>query len=214
LKESKRLASASVPQKQRTRADSQDKICKAALETLVQEGFGGTSARAIARRGGFNQATIYYHFPDLTHLLLATIDTVSLARLEVYRTELAYISTVTELVATMTRMYQEDVASGLITAVQELVAGSSSSPTLGQELVSRMDPWVELAEDVVRRLLDGSPLAQVVPVGDVAYALVSLYFGVETLSHLDRDRSRSKELFETGARLAPLADNILEGFRG
>ena len=45
-------------------------IVKAALETLREEGFAGASSRAIARRGGFNQALIFYHFGSLANLLL------------------------------------------------------------------------------------------------------------------------------------------------
>src|SRR5947208_16019504 len=47
------------------------RIVMAAVETLKQEGFAGTSARAVARTGGFNQALVFYHFGSMTELLLA-----------------------------------------------------------------------------------------------------------------------------------------------
>jgi len=61
----------------------------------------------------------------------------------------------------------------------------------------------------LRSLLKGSFLESVLPTGDLAYAAVALYFGIETLTHLDGDRSRAEALFDTGRQLAPIADAML-----
>ena len=62
-------------------ATTKERIVVAALETLKEEGFAGTSARAIARRGNFNQALIFYHFGTLNDLLLAALDRTSAERM-------------------------------------------------------------------------------------------------------------------------------------
>jgi AcrR family transcriptional regulator len=49
-------------------------IVEAAVETLKTAGFHGSSAREIARTGGFNQALIFYHFGTVRQLLLAALD--------------------------------------------------------------------------------------------------------------------------------------------
>ena len=72
-----------------------------------------------------------------------------------------------------------------------------------------MEPWVRFAEGVIARLLKGSFLESVLPTGDLAHAAVALYFGIETLTHLDGDRSRAEALFDTGRQLAPIADAML-----
>jgi hypothetical protein len=95
--------------------------------------------------------------------------------------------------------------------VQEIVAGASSSAELGRQIVERMDPWTNFAQEVVERILKGSLFDGLLPAKEVAYALVALYFGVETLSHLDRDRSKADALFDAGRHLAPLADSLLRG---
>ena len=59
---------------------------------------------------------------------------------------------------------------------------------------------------VTRRLLAGTVFEPLLPIHDLAYAAVALYFGVETVTHLQGDRSRAASLFEAGRRLAPLAD--------
>jgi hypothetical protein len=72
-----------------------------------------------------------------------------------------------------------------------------------------MEPWVRFADAVIARLLKGTLIESVLPTGDFAYAAVALYFGIETLTHLDGDRSRAESLFETAKQLAPIADAML-----
>jgi AcrR family transcriptional regulator len=182
---------------------------KAALTTLRTHGFPGTTARAIARTGKLNQALIFYHFGSLDRLLLAALDLTSAQRLARYRSALLNVTSLAETVDVMSRLYAEDVEVGHVAAVQEMVAGGSSVPALRPEVVSRMEPWVEFADEVIQRLLEGSLLESVLPTKDFAYAAVALYFGIETLTHLDGDRSRAEALFDTGKQLAPIADAVL-----
>src|SRR5437588_723332 len=58
-------------------------------------------------------------------------------------------------------------------------------------------------------LLKGTFLDSMLPTADFAYAAVALYFGIETLTHLDGDRSRAEALFDTAKQLAPIADATL-----
>ncbi|TMK57251.1 MAG: helix-turn-helix transcriptional regulator, partial [Actinobacteria bacterium] len=73
-------------------------IADAALETLREEGFAGATSRAIARRGGFNQALIFYHHGSLERLLVAALRQTSEQRLERYREAVAGASTLDELI--------------------------------------------------------------------------------------------------------------------
>src|SRR6266545_2541069 len=65
--------------------DTRARLVEAAIETLKAEGYAGTSARAIARAAGLNQALIFYYFGNLTGLLLAALDETSARRLTRYR---------------------------------------------------------------------------------------------------------------------------------
>jgi AcrR family transcriptional regulator len=195
--------------RRQARTAARARILAAALETLESAGYGGATARAIALTGGFNQALIYYHFESIDDLLIAALEDFSERRLERYRIALRDVTELTPLVATMTSLYEEDVQSGQLAAAQEVVAGSASSRELGERVVSLMDPWFAFAEEVVQRLVHGTLFEGVIPPKELAYALVALYFGVETLTRMDGDRGKAKALFESGARLAPLADLIL-----
>jgi hypothetical protein len=48
----------------------------------------------------------------------------------------------------------------------------------------------------------------VLPPGDVAYAIVALYLGLEMLTHLDGDRSRALGLFAHAKNLASLLEAV------
>jgi AcrR family transcriptional regulator len=193
------------------RADTtRERLVRAALKTLTQEGFFGTTARAIARSGKLNQALIFYHFGSVDRLLLAALDATSRDRLERYRTELAGVTRLSDLVEVMARLYKEDVLSGHITAIQEMVAGGSSMPALRKDVLARMEPWVDFAREVISRVTAGTVVEKLVPVDDLAFSSVALYFGIETITNLGGDRSRAEALFATGRRFAPIADALLQ----
>jgi AcrR family transcriptional regulator len=194
-------------------AATRDAIVAACLATLREGGYAAASARSIARRGGFAQALIYYHFEDLDALLIAALEKASTDRLSRYRQVLGPVTTVAELAEQLTELYREDIAVGHVKAVQEIVAGASSAPERGRRVMDLLQPWHELAEEVIDRLLAGTGLAPLVPAADAAYAALALYMGMETMTHLDGDRAPGERLLEALRRFAPLADGIREGSR-
>lgn len=195
-------------------ATTKERIVAAALETLKEEGFAGTSARAIARRGNFNQALIFYHFGTLNDLLLAALDATSAERMARYREAVRTPGTIEDRIRMATDLYRDDLHTGHITVISELIAGSLARPDLGPEVVARMEPWVELVEEVLSDVLAGSALGGIIQPKPLALGIIALYLGVDLLSHLDRDQSRADALFETAARLAPLLAPVMGGYAG
>src|SRR5215218_10073288 len=125
-------------------AATKRQIVEAALETLKRDGFAGATSRAIARRGGFNQALIFYHFGTLDGLLLTALDKTSEERLTRYREAVAKAETPEELAEVAARVYKEDRDRGHMTVVSQMIAGSVARPELAREMVARMEPWIEL----------------------------------------------------------------------
>lgn len=183
-------------------------LVDAAIATLQDRGFAGTSARAIAERAGSNQGLIFYHFGSVANLLLAALDAVSHSRLEQYGTSVAGTSSLTELVDAATDIFQTDLDAGYLTVLVEMIAGASSSPGLGPEVAARIGPWQEFAQTAVESSLRDSPLAALLPAKDVAYAVVALYLGLEMLSHLDGDRGPALDLFAHARLLAQLIERM------
>jgi AcrR family transcriptional regulator len=193
--------------------DTQARIIEAALDTLKRRGFSGATARAIARRGGFNQALIFYHFGTLNVLLLRALDATSRQRMDAYTALLDESSSVQDLIAAAIRIYQEDLDSGHITVLSEIIAGSLSHPELGPEVLGRMEPWIDFAERAITKVTAGSPWGQMLPARELAFAVVAFYLGIEMLNHLEGNRERAEPLFQMATGLAPLVDSMLGGPR-
>src|SRR5579863_5611902 len=87
-------------------------IAQAALETLKTRGFAGTSAREIAKAGGFNQALIFYHFGSVQKVLLAALDLVSERRMRAYKPAFEAAGTLSELATLAAAIYREDIDNG------------------------------------------------------------------------------------------------------
>jgi AcrR family transcriptional regulator len=195
-------------------ADTKRLLIEAAIETLKEDGYSGASARAIAERAGSNQGLVFYHFGSVAGLLLAALDTVSAERLERYDALVTEVASPTDLVEVASTIFREDLDNGSVTVLAEMIAGASSTPVLGPEVVARIRPWVDFAERAVDRIVGQSALASVLPVGDVAYCIVALYLGLEMLSHLDGERARPLALFSHAARLAGLFQTLSGPFEG
>jgi AcrR family transcriptional regulator len=182
-------------------ADIRSRILDAAFETVRTEGVARASARTIARKGGFNQALIFYHFGSVNDLLLAALDRSAAARMTRYREVLSAASPA-EFASLARRLYVEDVEVGHSTVLAELFAAGGGNPALGAEMLKRLQPWLELAESLIRRFLAGSPFETLVDARAAAGAVLAMYVGIDLLNHLDGDRSRATDLFDSGERLA------------
>jgi AcrR family transcriptional regulator len=187
---------------------TQDKLLEATLEALRTKGFAGASARTIAGLAGVNPGLIFYHYGTLDELLLAAMQRSSEARLERYLPAAEKVSSLAELIELLRDIYREDVASGHVRVVSEMVAGSVSRPELAEPVMAQMQPWVQLAERCVERALEGSPLLSIAPPRDLAMAAVTFYLGANLMSHLGSDSPAVEDLLAAGERAAPLLDLI------
>jgi AcrR family transcriptional regulator len=174
---------------------TKEQIVGAAIETLRTEGFAGTSARAIARTGEFNQALIFYHFGTVNSLLLEALRETSERRMETYTAALEGIDTPEQLLRVAADVYREDVRAGHLTVLSEMIAGSSSAPELGREIAELLRPWMAFAEEAIERAGSGLALADLPPARDLAFAIVALYLGTELLTHLEGDTQQAESMF-------------------
>ena len=190
--------------------ETRARIVEAALQTIREEGVVGTSARAIARAGDFNQALIFYHFGSVQQVMLAAVERISAQRMARYQERLAPVQTLAELVAVGADCHREDVKEGNIRVLSQMLAASSSSPELAAQLQGFFDPWVRLVEDAVTRVLSRTAYEGAVPVHDVAMGVVGMFMGMELLSQLYDTQPSAAALFHTMGALA----SLLEGFLG
>ena len=159
------------------REGTRSRIVEAAVQTIKERGFAATSARAIAATGGFNQALVFYHFGSVNDLLIAALDHTSELRMARYRAAIDSVESLPELLAVASEAYREDLAGGHIKVLAEMIAGASAMPELGPEIAARMQPWITFTEEAVIRVMAGSSVGPLVPSGDLAFAIVSMYLG-------------------------------------
>jgi AcrR family transcriptional regulator len=68
-----------VPQEERTRAMRQ-RLLDAAVESLVELGWSGTTTTVVSRRAGVSRGAQLHHFPTKDDLVLAAVEHLSRAR--------------------------------------------------------------------------------------------------------------------------------------
>lgn len=115
-----------------------------------------------------------------------------------YRAALAGVSSATQLLERLYQLYTEDREH--IAAVRQLVTGAPAR--MGPAILGLLEPWLQFTEEVAGLFLAGWPVAP----RQVALAVLATYMGLETLSHLDGDRSRVEALFDAARPLAAIYD--------
>ncbi len=190
---------------------TKDKILDAALETVRVEGLVGTSARAIAKVGDFNQALVFYHFGSVEELLLAALERANGRRMERFETRLAELDNLPDLVQVARELHAaaDDPDHSALSAI---VAGWSASSELGPRVLATLEPWNELVAGALRRVIDGHPLAAFVPADELAYALAALFLGLEMMARLDPTDQKTDAAFAALAGLANVSAPILDSF--
>lgn len=196
----------------RTGQETRDRIIDAALETVRVEGLVGTSARAIARTGDFNQALVFYHFGSIEELLLAALQRANDRRVERFRDRLNAVNSLGGLVEIASDLHG-NIDDPDHPALVAIVAGWSTSSDVGQRILETLRPWDEMVEAALRRSLADTPFSQIVPTKDLAHAIAAMFLGIELMSRLDRNDCRTDSLFASLSGAAKLATPILDSMR-
>lgn len=188
--------------------DTKARLRAGARQVLVEHGYGAATARAIGEAAGVNQALIFYHYGGVTELLLAVLDESSDQRLGRYQHVLAGTTSLGGLLQAAARLHHEDRESGHVAVLTQLVAGGLADRTLARVVAGRVEPWVDLTEEAVGRVLRRTTLRRLVPARELSYAIVALYLGLEVLGTLAGDHARSDAVLERMRRVGARLDRL------
>jgi AcrR family transcriptional regulator len=197
-----------------SKEDIREKVLRATVASLARHGFARTTARSIAALGGFAPGVIYYYFEDLDALHVAAMEYTSRDREDRYRGSVLDVPDARTLVTRLRELYHEDSDAGHIEAIQELISAARPGTPLAASVAEQTRRWEALAEEVIRALLRGSPLAKLVRPPVVARAVVAYYLGLQTLTYLDGDADRPAAAFAQATRLAAVYDKLPRVRRG
>ncbi len=189
--------------------ETRARIVDATLETIRTEGMLGASARAIARTGGFNQASIYYHFGSINEAVIAALKQMSDERLARYEGRLGDVISLPELVKVAAELHAEDVESGTIRVLSQVMSAAASDDVFAKEIGEVFRPWVEVVGRALRRAVGDTPIGAALPLDDLAYTVSALFIGIELLGKLVPDMAGSAHLFSAIEGIARLVEVML-----
>ncbi|MFG1823262.1 TetR family transcriptional regulator [Microbispora bryophytorum] len=182
--------------------DTRTRLLEGALETLRAQGIAGASARAIATAAGVNQALVFYHFGTVDDLLAAALRHGSEQRVAVYRARFAAVNTLKELLDLGRSLHADERAAGNLTVLAQMLAGSQMDGKLAPATADGLGMWVTEIEEVLGRVLAGSPLAEFVDVAGLARATAAAFVGLELYDGVDKDGA--EQAFDSLEQLAGL----------
>jgi AcrR family transcriptional regulator len=172
-------------------ADTRSKLLAAAAETLRADGIAALSARTIAARGDVNQALIFYHFGTVSALVDAAVRASVDESVAFYREQFAAVTSLVELLHVGRELHEREREAGNVAMMAQLMAGAQSDPVLASAAQYAMSRWTAEIETVVRRLLTGSPLADVTDPAGLARAISAGFIGLELYEGVDAVGART-----------------------
>ncbi|MBB2742736.1 UNVERIFIED_ORG: AcrR family transcriptional regulator [Microbispora rosea subsp. rosea] len=182
--------------------DTRTRLLEGALETLRTQGIAGASARSIASTAGVNQALVFYHFGSVDDLLAAALRHGSEQRVAVYRARFAAVNSLKELLDLGRSLHADEREAGSLAVLAQMLAGSQMDDKLAPATAAGLGMWVAEVEDVLHRVLAGTPLAEFVDVAGLARATAAAFVGLELYEGVDKDGA--ERAFDSLEQLAGL----------
>ncbi len=197
-----------VRKQSRSGQQTRERIIDAALETVRTEGLIGTSARAIARTGGFNQALVFYHFGSVDDLLLSALERANDRRIERFRPKLAEVADLRALVAVAVEL-QASTNDPDEVALSGIVAGWCGKAELMPRIREILQPWDDMVAEALDRSIAHTAIGSLIPTGDLAHAISALFLGMQLMRRFQGDDERARSLLVALSTLAELAEPML-----
>ncbi len=167
-------------------SDTKRRLLDGTITAIGQHGIAGISARTIAAAAGVNQALVFYHFGSVDELLAAACRTGTAERVAHWSPRLRKVRSLRELLEVGRALHAEERALGNVSVLAQMLAGAQTDERLVAPTAEALQVWVDEIEWVLRRLLAGSPFAEVADVPGLARAVSAAFIGLELYDGVDR----------------------------
>jgi len=173
---------ATMDSKTAQRPDAKTELLEAARRVLLESGYAGLSTRAVAAEAGTQMSQIRYHFGSKEGLVLALFEHMNAALIErqsavFRRTDLE----VSEKWARSCDYLDEDLASGYVRVLQELIAVAWSNPAVGEAVRRAHALWHVLIAEVVAEVRARHGALGPFSDREVASLVSAVFIGAEAL---------------------------------
>lgn len=160
-------------------ASTRGLILQAARRRLVEQGYANLSVRDIAADAGVNHALIGYHFQGKQQLVLAVLDEANTRLLERQARMYDTATTASQQWRQACEFYEEDLASGFVQLLMELMGASFHDEGLRREFTPRLLAWQALIESAVDRFVAETGLALPVSTRAISAGITWFWMGME-----------------------------------
>jgi AcrR family transcriptional regulator len=187
-------------------------ILRAARDRLVEVGYANLNVRDIAREAGVNHALIGYHFHGKQQLVLAVLDEANKQLLERQTRMYQGTPSAGEQWQQACDFYEEDLKSGFVRLLMELMGASFHDPELRREFVPRLSGWHRLVEAAVADFIAKSKLELPVSAQAIAAWIVWYWIGMEAsmMLGIDEKAGHQREALEAVAMLLRRVEGRVE----
>ncbi len=169
------------------KSSTAQQILKAARSALLESGFAAMSTRKVAERAGVPLSQIHYHFGSKEQLILTMLreqnDSLVKRQAEMFALDMP----LAERWEKACDYLDEDLDSGYVRVLQEMMAAGWSSEQVRVALNSINDAWIEVLTDVVERAhAAGANLGPFKP-AEIVALVASAFLGAESMILLGRE---------------------------
>jgi AcrR family transcriptional regulator len=171
--------------------DTQARIIEAARSRLLADGYANLSTRRVAEAAEVPLSQIHYHFGGKQGLVLSLLASENRRLVERQRGMYASGAPLWKRYEQACDFLDEDVASGYVRVLQEMIAVGWSDRALAAEILALLQSWLDVLEGIAREAQErfGS-LGPFTP-GDVAALTGLAFLGAEAVILLgDEERGR------------------------
>jgi AcrR family transcriptional regulator len=162
------------------KTDTAIMLLEAAKKILRQNGYAGLSTRGVAEAAGVPLSQIHYHFGSKQEMVLALFEYLNTQLLD--RQNALFGDTTLKLSEQWDRAcdyLDDDIASGYVRVMQELIAASWSNAAVAKVVRAGIMGWIDLITGLVRKA--GRELGGFGPLTpeDVSSLVASAFIGAE-----------------------------------
>jgi len=184
-------------------------ILEATRRRLCEAGYARLNVRDIARDAGVNHALIGYHFHGKQQLVLAVLDDANQRLLERQTRMYRETASAGQKWQQACDFYDEDLKSGFVRLLMELMGASFNDEALRREFVPRLLAWQAVVESAVVEFIAESGLELPVSARAITSWISWFWTGMEASMTLGitEEQGHQREALQAVATLLRLAQS-------
>jgi AcrR family transcriptional regulator len=168
--------------------DTRRRILDAAKARLLADGFAGLSTRKVAEEAGVPLSQLHYHFGSKGGLIMALFAMENSQRLARQTEMYAQSMPLWQRYEQACDFLEDDLESGYVRVLQELVAAGWSNPEIGVAVRELLGGWIALLIEVAREAERRHGPLGPFTAKELATLIGAAFFGSEALLLLGFDR--------------------------